>query len=51
MEATMKNQMMYLAAWGVLKKIAIEKKMDINMIEKINRKNAKSLMCDYLPIS
>lgn len=51
MEDVIKNQMMYLAAWGVLKRIVIEKKMDVNIIEKINKKNAETLRCDYLPIN
>lgn len=51
MEDVIKKQMIYLAAWGVLKKIFNEGEIDISIVEKINKKNAETLVCDYLPIS
>lgn len=51
MEDAIKKQMIYLAAWGVLKKFLNEGKMDISIVEKINKRNAETLVCDYLPIS
>ena len=51
MEENVKNQMIYLAAWGVLKKIFNEGIIDISIVEKINKRNAETLVCDYLPIS
>ena len=51
MEDAIKKQMIYLAAWGVLKKIFNEGKIDISIVEKINKRNAETLVCDYLPIS
>lgn len=50
MEEAIKKQMIYLAAWGVLKKFFNEGKLDISIVEKINKRNAKTLACDYLPI-
>lgn len=50
MENVMKNQMMYLAAWGMLKRLARESGLDLELAEKLNRKNAETLMCDCLPI-
>lgn len=50
MEENLKNQFMYLAAWSYLRKIAIEQNIDRDIIDKLNRKNAEVLMCDYLPI-
>lgn len=46
----MKNQMMYLATWGMLKRLFNEGKMNENLVEKLNKRNAETLMCDYLPI-
>lgn len=51
MEDSIKKQMIYLAAWGVLKKIFNEGKIDISIVEKINKRNAETLVCDYLPIN
>ena len=50
MEETLKNQFMYLAAWSYLKRIAREQNIDKSIIDKLNRKNAETLMCDYLPL-
>lgn len=50
MEQSIKNQMMYLAAWEFLKRLARDNEVDIELINKINRKNAETLMCDFLPI-
>lgn len=49
-EQSIKNQMMYLAAWEFLKRLARDNEVDIELINKINRKNAETLMCDFLPI-
>lgn len=43
--------MIYLAAWETLKKIFGEGKIDILVVEKINKRNAETLVCDYLPIN
>lgn len=51
MEEAIKKQMIYLAAWGVLKKIFNEGEIDISIVERINKRNAETLVCDYLPIS
>lgn len=51
MNENIKKQMIYLAAWGVLKKIFNEGKIDISIIERINKRNAETLVCDHLPIS
>lgn len=51
LEENVKKQMIYLAAWGVLKKIFNEGIIDISIVEKINKRNAETLVCDYLPIS
>lgn len=50
MEANIKNQMMYLAAWGMLKRLVSNGSIDIKLLEKLNKRNAESLMCDCLPI-
>lgn len=50
MENTMENQLMYLAAWCYLKRMAKEQKIDKIIIDRLNRRNAETLMCDYLPI-
>ena len=50
MEENLKNQFMYLAAWSYLKRIAGEQNIDKSIIDKLNRKNAETLMCDYLPL-
>lgn len=50
MNESIKNQMIYLAAWETLKKIFSEGKIDISIVEKINKRNAETLLCDYLPI-
>lgn len=50
MSDELRNQMMYLASWELLKKLAREKVVDIEVINNINRKNAEMLMCDLLPI-
>lgn len=47
---TTQNQMIYLAAWGVIKKLIKDKRLDIQTAEKLNKRNAEQLMCDYLPI-
>lgn len=44
------NQMVYLAAWEFLRRIARENQMDKTVINNLNRINAESLMCDLLPI-
>lgn len=44
------RQMMYLAAWEFLCRIARERRADISVINNLNRMNAESLMCDLLPI-
>lgn len=44
------NQLMYLAAWEFLRRIAREDRMDKTVIDNLNRINAESLMCDLLPI-
>ncbi len=44
------NQMVYLAAWDMLRRIARENRMDKTVINNLNRINAESLMCDLLPI-
>lgn len=51
MNENIKNQMIYLAAWETLKKIFNEGKIDILVVEKINKRNAETLLCDYLPIN
>lgn len=51
MNENIKKQMIYLAARGVLKKIYNEGEIDILIVEKINKRNAEALVCDYLPIS
>lgn len=50
MNESIKNQMIYLAAWETLKKIFNEGEIDILVVEKINKRNAETLLCDYLPI-
>lgn len=50
MEVAIQNQMMYLAAWEMLKRLVSEKNIDLELVEKLNRKNAETLMCDCLPI-
>ena len=50
MEDVIKNQMMYLATWGMLKRLFNEGKMSETLVEKLNKRNAETLMCDYLPI-
>lgn len=44
------NQLMYLAAWEFLRRVARENRMDKTVINNLNRINAESLMCDLLPI-
>lgn len=36
---------------GSAQKIFNEGKIDISIVEKINKRNAETLVCDYLPIS
>jgi hypothetical protein len=50
MDESLTNQMMYLAAWELLRRIARENQMEKNVINNLNRINAESLMCDLLPI-
>lgn len=50
MEENLRKQFIYLAAWSYLKRIASEQNIDRKIIDKLNRKNAEVLMCDYLPI-
>ena len=50
MEENIRNQMMYLATWGMLKKLFASGKMDKDTVEKLNKRNAETLMCDFLPI-
>lgn len=50
MDEPLTNQMMYLAAWEFLRRIARENRMDKTVINNLNRINAESLMCDLLPI-
>ena len=50
MEENIKNQMMYLASWGMLKRLVSEESVDIKILEKLNKRNAETLMCDCLPI-
>jgi len=50
MENTVENQLMYLAAWCYLRRMAKEQKIDKKIIDRLNRRNAETLMCDYLPI-
>lgn len=50
MNESIDNQYQYLAAWNLLKKLAKEQKIDRKVIDNLNRKNAETLMCDYLPI-
>lgn len=50
MEENIKNQMIYLAAWVMLKKFLCDGRVDIKILEKLNKRNAETLMCDYLPI-
>lgn len=50
MDVAIQNQMMYLAAWEMLKRLLSEKNIDLELVEKLNRKNAETLMCDCLPI-
>ena len=50
LEEPIKNQMMYLAAWGMLKRLLNDGKINETLVEKINKRNAETLMCDYLPI-
>lgn len=50
MEENLRNQFIYLAAWSYLKRIANEQNIDRKIIDKLNRKNAEVLMCDYLPL-
>ena len=42
--------MMYLAAWGMLKRLLNEGSLDEALVEKLNKRNAETLMCDYLPV-
>ena len=44
------NQLMYLAAWETLCRVAKTKAVDLQIISNLNRMNADSLMCDLLPI-
>ncbi len=44
------NQLMYLAAWEFLRRLARENRADKKVINNLNRINAESLMCDLLPI-
>ena len=48
MENTAENQLMYLAAWCYLKRMAKEQKIDKRIIDRLNRRNAETLMCDSL---
>lgn len=50
MEETIKRQMIYLASWNMLKRLASDGSVDITLINKVNSKNAEMLMCDLLPI-
>lgn len=50
MTSDIENQIMYLAAWEFLRRIARENRLDKTIINDLNRKNAESLMCDLLPI-
>ena len=50
MDEAMTNQMMYLATWEFLRRIARENRVDKTVINNLNRINAESLMCDLLPI-
>lgn len=50
LEEPIKNQIMYLAAWGMLKRLLNDGKINETLVEKINKRNAETLMCDYLPI-
>lgn len=50
LEEPMKNQMMYLSAWGMLKRLFNEGKINETLVEKLNKRNAETLLCDYLPI-
>ena len=50
MDNMLDNQMMYLASWEFLRRIARENRLDRTVINNLNRINAESLMCDLLPI-
>lgn len=50
MEESIKNQMMYLVAWEMLKRLVSNGSVDIKILENLNKRNAESLMCDCLPI-
>lgn len=50
LEENLKNQMMYLATWGMLKRLFASGRVDKDIIEKLNKRNAETLMCDFLPI-
>ena len=50
MDEALTNQMMYLAAWEFLRRIARENWVDKTVINNFNKINAESLMCDLLPI-
>ena len=50
MTSDIENQLMYLAAWEFLRRIARENRIDRTVINNLNRINAESLMCDLLPI-
>ncbi len=50
MDDMMKNQMMYLVAWQMIKKLCADENIDKSLAEKLNERNAEILMCDCLPI-
>lgn len=45
-----KNQMMYLAARELLKKLVKSETVSLEFAERLNRKNAETLMCDSLSL-
>lgn len=51
MDSKVKNQMMYLAMWQMINKLALEGAVAPEVLERLNRKNADTLMCDMLPIA
>jgi hypothetical protein len=50
MDNLIKSQMVYLAARALLQKLVVSESLSLETAEKVNMKNAETLMCDLLPI-
>lgn len=50
MNDNIQNQMIYLASREMVKKLFKEGIIDKQFAERLNRRNAESQMCDFLPI-